>query len=193
MTAFSMRCCRKSNLLAVLAALWLVFASHAPVRAEDIDVKKATLTIVDDGYVLDADFGIVLTPPLEEALNKGVSLYFSFEFELIRSRWYWFNEKIVNIQQQYRLSYNALTRQYRIGAGRLYQNFPTLGEALDVMSHVRRHEDAEPGTLSKNETYTAAVRLRLDTTQLPKPFQINALGSRDWNIGSDWYRWAVTP
>jgi len=151
------------------------------------------LSIVDDSYVLDADFTIVLTPPLEEALNKGVSLFFLFEFELIRSRWYWFNEKIAYTQQQYRLSYNALTRQYRIGAGNLYQNFPTLGEALDVMSRVRRREDADPGARAKKETYTAAVRLRLDTTQLPKPFQINALGSRDWNIGTDWYRWTVTP
>lgn len=193
MTAFSMRCYRRSNLLAVLAALWLTFASHAPARAEGIEVRKAALAIVDDSYVLDADFGIALTPPLEEALNKGVSLYFLFEFELIRSRWYWFNEKIANTQQQYRLSYNALTRQYRIGAGNLYQNFRTLGEALDVMSRVRRREDAELGALTKNSTYTAAVRLRLDTTQLPKPFQINALGSRDWNIGSDWHRWTVTP
>jgi len=193
MTAFSMRCCRRRDLLAVFAALWLAFACQTAARAEGIEVRKAALSIVDNSYVLDADFGIALTPPLEEALNKGVSLYFLFEFELIRSRWYWFNEKIANTQQQYRLSYNALPRQYRIGAGNLYQNFPTLGEALDVVSRVRRREDADPGVLAKKETYTAAVRLRLDTTQLPKPFQINALGSRDWNIGTDWYRWTVTP
>lgn len=191
MTGFSMRCCKRSNLLAVLAALWLAFASHALVYAEGIEVKKAVLNIVDDSYVLDADFGITLTPPLDEALNKGVSLYFLFEFELIRSRWFWFSETIAQTQQRYRLSYNALTRQYRIGAGNLYQNFPTLGEALEVISRVRRREDADPDTRPKNETITGAVRLRLDTTQLPKPFQINALGSRDWNIGTDWYRWTV--
>jgi len=163
------------------------------VYAEGIEVKKAALTILDDGYVLEADFGIVLTPPLHEALNKGVSLYFLLEFDMIRSRWYWFNEKIVNTHQQYRLSYNALTRQYRVGIGTLYQNFSTLGEALEVMSRVRRSEEVEPGTLKKDSTYTAALRLRLDTTQLPKPFQISAFGSREWNVGSDWYHWTVTP
>jgi len=61
------------------------------------------------------------------------------------------------------------------------------------MSRVRRRGEVEAGTLKKDSTYTAALRLRLDTTQLPKPFQINALGSREWNIGSDWYRWTVTP
>lgn len=193
MTGFFMRCCRRNNLFAFLAALWLALACHIPAYAEGIEVRKAALAFVDEGYVLDADFKIALTPPLEEALNKGVSLYFVFEFELIRARWYWFNEKLANVQQQYRLSYNALTRQYRIGAGNLYQNFPTLGEALDVMSRVRRREEAEPGLRARTETYTAGVRLRLDTTQLPKPFQINALGSRDWNIGTDWHRWTVTP
>lgn len=193
MTAFSMRCCRKGSLLAALVALWLAVAVSSAGYAEGIEVKKAALTILDDGYVLDADFGIALTPPLQEALNKGVSLYFLLEFEMIRSRWYWFNEKIVNTHQQYRLSYNALTRQYRVGIGTLYQNFSTLGEALEVMSRVRRSEEVEPGTLKKDSTYTAALRLRLDTTQLPKPFQINAFGSREWNVGSDWYHWTVTP
>jgi len=163
------------------------------VCADGIVVKKATLTVHEDSYVLEGDFDIGLTPTLVEALNKGVSLYFLLEFELIRPRWYLFNEKIAGFQQQYRLTYNALTRQYRMGVGNLYQNFSTLTEALEVMSRVRRREELEPGTMSKGETYSASLRLRLDTTQLPKPFQINALGSREWNVGSDWYRWTVTP
>lgn len=193
MTVFFTRCCRKASLLAGLAVFWLVLATPNAAQASGIEIRKAALTTVDDSYVLEAEFGIALTPTLEEVLNRGVALYFQMEFELIRSRWYWFNETIANTQQQYRLSYNALTRQYRIGAGSLYQNFGTLGEALEVMSRVRRREDLEAGTLKKDSTYTAALRLRLDPTQLPKPFQINALGSREWNIGSDWYRWAVTP
>ncbi len=193
MTVFSTHYCRKISLLRALVALWLAVVASSTAYAEGIEVRKAALTVLDDGYVLEADFDIMLTPPLKEALNKGVALYFLSEFEMIRSRWYWFNEKIVNTHQQYRLSYNALTRQYRVGVGTLYQNFSTLGEALEVMSRVRRSEEVEPGALRKDATYTAAVRLRLDTTQLPKPFQINALGSREWNIGSDWYRWTVTP
>lgn len=192
MTAFSTRCCIRISLLAALTALWLAVAAPS-VHAEGIEVRKATLAMVDDGYVLEAEFGVALTPQLEEALNKGVSLYFLLEFELIRSRWYSFNEKVVNTHQQYRLSYNALTRQYRVGVGTLYQNFSTLREALEVMSRVRRREEVEPGALRKDSTYTAALRLRLDTTQLPKPFQISALGSREWNVGSDWYRWTVMP
>lgn len=192
MTVSSTRCCRRISWGAALAVFWLAcvspFAAHA-----DIEVKKAGLTVTEDAYVLEADFGIALTPTLEEVLNKGVSLYFLLEFELIRPRWYWFNDKVAETQTQYRLTYNALTRQYRIGAGSLYQNFATLADALDVMSHVRRRHEIEPGTLKKETPYTAAVRLRLDTSQLPKPFHLTALGSREWNIGSEWHRWTLTP
>ena len=143
--------------------------------------------------MLEAEFGIALTPTVEDALNKGVALYFQLEFELIRPRWYWFNDKLADDRQQYRLSYNALTRQYRIGVGNLYQNFSTLAEALEVMSRVRRSQPLEPGTIGKDTAYTAALRLRLDNSQLPKPFQFSAFGSREWNIASAWYRWTVTP
>lgn len=193
MTAFSTRCSRKLSLFAALAALCLIFVAPGASYADGIEVKNAAVTLADDSLVLQAEFGTTLTPTLEDALNKGVSLYFLLEFELIRPRWYWVNEKIISTQQQYRLSYNALTRQYRIGVGNLYQNFGTLAEALEVMSRLRRREEIEPGAIRKDAAYTAGLRLRLDISRLPKPFQISALGSREWNIGTDWHRWTVTP
>lgn len=156
-----------------------------------IEVRKATLNMADDGYILDAEFDIQLTPLLDDVLHKGVPLYFILEFEVTRPRWYWTNEKLASVQQQQRLTFNTLTRQYRVGAGALYQNFATLAEAMAFMSRVRRREDIEPGALRKDNSYTAALRMRLDATQLPKPFQLST--GRDWNIGSDWYRWTVTP
>lgn len=192
MTGFSTRCCRSPDLLGVLLALWLA-ASTAFAANPGMDIKRAAVAINDDAYVLDAEFDIGLTPALEEVLNKGVPLYFALEFELIRPRWYWFNDRVVHLQQGYRLSYHALTRQYRLGVGRLHQNFGSLAEALEVMSRVRRRQEVEAGVLRKDTTFTAGLRFRLDTSQLPKPFQLNTLGSRDWYVGSDWYRWTVNP
>ncbi len=192
MTVSSTRSCRRFDLLGALVALWLATAGFG-LHAQGIDVRRPVVTIAEDHFVLQAQFDIALTPTLEEVLNKGVPLYFSMEFELIRPRWYWFNERAVYLQQEYRLAYNALTRQYRLGVGNLHQNFATLGEALEVMSRVRRRQDVEPGTLRGDLSYLAGIRFRLDTAQLPKPFQLNALLGREWNIGSDWYRWTVTP
>jgi hypothetical protein len=195
MTASSMRFCRRPRGLGWLAAAALLVAicAAAPARSQGIDVQRAALVQVEEGYVLEADFAIALTHPLEDALNKGVPLYFALEFELIRPRWYWFNEKLANARQQYRLSYNALARQYRVSLGKLYQNFSSLPEALAFLSRVRLRDVVETGALAKGSTYIAAVRMRLDTSQLPRPFQITAVGSRDWSLPSDWHRWTISP
>ena len=193
MMASSMLSCRSLSRFAALAALLLGAAAAAPARADGIDVRKAALVAAEDGYFLEAEFDIALTHTLEEALNKGVPLYFTFEFELIRPRWYWLNEKLVSTRQQYRLGYNALTRQYRVGIGTLYQNFGSLPEALAFLSRVRLRDIVETGALAKGNRYTAALRMRLDSSQLPRPFQISAVGSREWSVGSDWHRWAVSP
>lgn len=177
----------------ILALLLLCASAAALAQGHGIDVRRAAVSMADDHYVLDADIDVVLSAPLDDALHKGIPLYFVLEFEMVRSRWYWFNDRAVSTQQGYRLSYNALTRQYRVGVGAFYQNYATLSEALQVMSRVRRRQDLEPGTLSKGTPYTAGLRLRLDTSQLPKPFNLNALGSREWSLGSDWHRWTVTP
>jgi len=176
----------------VLLALFLGVAV-LPARAEGIEVKSAALVSAEDGTFLQAEFEIALTPILEDALNKGVPLYFSVEFVLTRPRWYWLNEKLSNARQLYRLSYNALTRQYRVGVGRLYENFVSLTEALAFMSNVRLRDIVEPEALAKGASYVAEVRMRLDTSQLPRPFQVSAVGSRDWSVSSDWHRWTVTP
>lgn len=196
MTASSTRCCRRTEharaWLAACLALWLAVASLGSAHAQGIEVKRPTVTIAEDHFTLDAQFDIALTPTLEDVLSKGVPLHFVLEFELIRPRWYWFNDRVADFQQQYRLSYNALTRQYRLAIGNLHQNHSSLAEALAVMSRVRRRHEVDPGTLRRDTTYIAAVRFRLDTSQLPKPFQLNALVAREWNVGSDWYRWQVT-
>lgn len=193
MTVFFTRCSRRFSVFVALFACALALAVSGAAHAEGIEVRNAALVAGEEGYFLETDFEITLNTTLEEALNKGVPLYFLLEFEVIRPRWYWLNEKVLSTQQQYRIAYNALTRQYRLGVGSLFQNFGSLSEALDFLSRVRRRQVLEPGMLSKGSTYVAGVRMRLDVSQLPKPFQLNALASREWNFGSEWYRWSVTP
>ena len=172
-----------------LIALMLAFA--LPAQAEKIDITHIALEGNDDGYALNADFDIDLGPRLEDAINKGVALYFLVEFELRRSRWYWFDEKPASRQLTLRLAYHALTRQYRVSSGAFYQSFSKLPDALRVLSRVRAWQVLERSEIDAGTDYQAALRMRLDVTQLPKPFQVNALTSREWTLSSDWRRWPL--
>ena len=176
-----------------LLVLLLVFPGL--LLAAEIEIGNPQIVAGDDGYVLSADFNFDLNQRLEEAVTKGVVLYFITEFELTRPRWYWLDEKVVSRSQTFRLSYHALTRQYRLSKGGLHQSFDSLSEALRVLSRLRNWvviEKAENSLVRPGETYTAALRLHLDITQLPRPFQITALGNRDWNLSSDWKTWQAT-
>lgn len=181
--------------VAALAALLAAFAWLAPAaaRADAIEVRSAELIAEEDGYYLNAEFDFTLNPTLDEALQKGVPLYFVQEFELVRPRWYWLDEKVASVTTQYRVSYNALTRQYRAQSGLLGQTFDTVEELERFLSRITAREVARRDRLVKGVKYEAFVRLRLDVNQLPKPFQVSALASREWTLQSEWHRWSYTP
>jgi hypothetical protein len=176
-----------TRFLAVLAC----FAAAA--RADDIEVREAKLRAVEDGLVLDADFGFELTPRLADVVANGVPLYFLVEFELGRRRWYWLDEKAASKKLQLRLSYHPLSRQYRLSSGLLQQNFASLGEALNVLKRVRNWLVVDRAIRLADADYDAAVRMRLDTALLPKPFQLSALTGRDLQLESPWKRFIVRP
>jgi hypothetical protein len=161
--------------------------------AEGIGVRDASLDLSDDGWQLQSDFDIQFSPRLEEAVNRGVPLYFVIEVEVSRPRWFWLDEKPVQLSQTYKVSYTPLLRQYRLSVGNLYQNFTRLDEVTRVLARVRGWHIADRGAFQKDMTYQVALRMRLDTAQLPKPFQVNAIASRDWTLTSDWHRWTITP
>lgn len=172
------------------AALLLGF-SPGGARADEIEVREVALRSVDEGLVLDADFEFSLTPRLVEVVSNGVPLYFSVEFELTRYRWYWFDETAASRRLHLRLSYHALSRQYRVASGPLQQSFPTLEEALNVLKRVRNWTVVDRRADLGAEEYDGAVRMRLDTELLPKPFQVSALTGRELQLESSWRRFVV--
>jgi hypothetical protein len=183
-------------LCAALLAVGTLLCLTGPVAASDsIEVRSAELRPAadGDGLVLDATFDFDLPWTLEDAVSRGVPLYFVVDFELYRSRWYWFDDRRVSASLTYRLSYSPLTREYRLARGTLAQPFDTLREALATLRRVSGWTVVEPGMLSPGPSYWAQVRMRLDTAQLPRPFQIGAITGRDWTLVSEWRNVPVRP
>jgi len=195
---------RKAKGFALICLLSSVLCLLTPAHAESIAVHKAEARFSDGSYRLSAYFDIKFNSVVDQALTRGVSLYFISEFSLTRPRWYWLDEVVAQSEQTTRLTYNALTRQYRIARGPLFQNFSSLDDALRVIGRqsaapideaLFRDDEGYIAMIlpDKDGDYIAAVRMRLDVTQLPKPLQVNALTTEDWILDSDWYRWIVRP
>lgn len=191
-----MHCLKSSDFLARLlpiaaAMLLLVLigqasSAHAEAR---IEIKSVRIKPVEGAYEFDADFQITLNHKLEHALEKGIVLYFVTELGLVNSRWYWFDERVGYSRVREGLSYYALTRQYRLTRGALSQSFGSLNDALQALSRVRDRPINASEELVPDAEYTVELRMRLDIAALPKPFQVETLGSREWDLGSGTLRW----
>jgi len=181
---------RSSPSIAERLRRWLLLLALLPLAAlGDGSIRYAEIVLSEEGYVVNADVDLELNARLVDAVSRGVSLYFTAEFEVERDRWYWFDEDVASRKLEFRLSYHAITRSYRLSVGSFHQSFDNLDGAVRTMLRIRNWQIAPQTALRAGTSYNAALRMRLDTSLLPRPFQVTTIGSRDWNLGTDWLRW----
>ncbi len=179
-------------LLSWLLVAWFGFAG--PAQADGIRIANAELRQVNDEYQLFATLDVALTPLLQDAVNRGMSLYFIIDFDFVKPRWYWLPEQMAHVSRVERLSYNTLLRQYFIsGVNVRTRAFDRLGSALAALGEIDGWPVIARDRLSKTEPYRATLSMKLDTSQLPKPLQINAIATGRWDLESAPLVWMMTP
>ncbi|MEI8158040.1 MAG: DUF4390 domain-containing protein [Burkholderiales bacterium] len=172
----------------------LLFAGWAYAQSAT-EITQYQLERLDDEIVVSAQVAFELPTAVEDALLKGIPLFFVMEADVLRERWYWYDKKISSVERHLRLAYQPLTRRWRLnvtsGAGRevglglaLNQNFDTLAQVLSAIKRVSRWKIADVSDLDTSQKYKVDFRFRLDLNQLPRPFQIGALGQSDWDIAA---------
>ncbi|MEG0921227.1 MAG: DUF4390 domain-containing protein [Comamonas sp.] len=174
--------------------LMLCFATAAPVWATEPE-RKVELQLVRNAEGAFASVALQFDLPeqVEDALYKGVTLYFVQEAEIISSRWYWRDKIVSKTARHMRLSYQPLTRRWRLHvastpltevgmAASLGQSFDNLDEALAVVKRVRQWKIAGADELFDNADYLVKFNFRLDTTQLPRIFQFSPFGGNGLNL-----------
>ncbi|MDD2711733.1 MAG: DUF4390 domain-containing protein [Simplicispira sp.] len=166
-----------------------------PVRAQALsDAHAMQLQRTEDGVYLSAALRLELPPLVEDALYKGIPMYFVAEAEVARERWYWYDQPIVQAVRHLRLSYQPLTRRWRLNVSSvpfektglgvvLGQNFDELDDALDALQRIAHWKIAEdPAAVQPGARYRVQLNFRLDLSQLPRPLQIGALGRSGWDL-----------
>jgi hypothetical protein len=137
----------------------------------------------DGELTLDFDVRLTLPRAVEDAMQRGVPVYFVAEATLYRSRWYWRDERVARVQRSWRVAYQPLTSTWRVGFGGFNQSFQTLAEAMAAASRSTRWKVAELAQLEADSRHYLEFSYRLDNTQLPSPMQIGLGGQADWVLG----------
>ncbi|MGE5320567.1 MAG: DUF4390 domain-containing protein [Hyphomicrobiaceae bacterium] len=193
MVSFTPCCARRDPAIRWLAGLlfsfWLTVAGGA-LASDKSSITQAAIRATPQGYVLDGDVNIVLNSTLEDALSRGINLYFLLELELTRPRNWWFDEDIADPVRKMRIYYHLLLRRYVVETGYMTSTAATLDEALAMLGHVDGWQVLERGALKTGHRYDARLRLRLDTSQLPKPLSISAVSGDRWDLVTPWFDWS---
>jgi Domain of unknown function (DUF4390) len=176
-------------LIATMCLLWVgVVQAETTVELQDLKIERQ-----DAGLYMSADLRFELPVALNEALQKGITLYFLTEVEINQERWYFYNQRVAKTERHVRLFYQPLTRRWRVNVAPQPFNTSGLGMILgqsydsaeDAMSAVRRIVQwriAETADYKPDAKQTVSINFKLDLKQLPRPMQIGALGHNDWNI-----------
>jgi len=175
------------------AVLLLVLSCITPANAQinPAEVTQLTVERSDDGVLLSATVRFELPQVVDEALAKGIPMYFLAEAAIYRDRWYWYDKRVAFATRHLRLSYQPLTRRWRLQVSSnpinhsglvLGQMFDSREEALAAVQRISRWRIADPDALDSDSRHNVDFRFRLDVSQLPRPFQIGAVGQADWII-----------
>lgn len=160
-----------------------------------------------DGLHLSTELPVDLPRAIEDALHQGIPLFFVVEAQVLRQRWYWSAQTVAQTVRHIRLSYQPLTRRWRLvvspssidrsGLGVMPgNNYDSLEEALAAMKRIARWKVADAPALEAGEHYAVQLRFRLDTSQLPRTLQVGILGRSSWNLvlqGSQHVLWELAP
>lgn len=171
----------------------LTMASVALAMAEGISVDTSEIETSEDGIFLNAEVDIELNAKLTDAVSHGVPLDFLLEFDLWRPRAYWFDESLAHYQEHRRISYVPVTRMYRLSSGPQFETYPSLGETLKALGKIHVMPSPDRIVLTKGIKYEASLSFKLDTTQLPKPLQLETFSSKEWQLASPLHRFTVSP
>ena len=167
----------------------------AQSQSGNAEVTQLRLERSADGLLLYATVRLDLPSAVEDALSRGVPMYFVAEAEITRHRWYWSDRKVATAQRHIRLAYQPLTRRWRLNIGpdvitanslgvTLNQGFDSLEDALGALRRFSGWKIAEASLLEPDAIHKVQFRFALDLTQLPRPFQIGAFGQSEWSISA---------
>lgn len=172
---------RRAVQRALLAAALL--GAALPAAAQSVELAQLRTARQDGALTLEFSARVSLPRAVEDALHRGVPVYFVAEARLLKSRWYWRDERVARVSRSWRVAFQPLTGTWRVGLGGLNQTHATLGEAMAAVTRSAGWKLVELDRLDAEGRYTLEFSYRLDSSQLPSPMQIGLGGQADWTIG----------
>ncbi len=163
--------------------------ADTPVELQGLKFERQ-----DTALYMSAQLRFDLPSALEDALLKGITLYFVTEVEINQERWFVYNQRVAQAERHVRLFYQPLTRRWRVNISpqpfngsslgmSLGQSYDSAEEAMAAVRRIVQWRIANAADYNPEAKQTISINFKMDLKQLPRPLQIGAAGQSDWNIG----------
>ena len=101
--------------LSALVVFWvLAFGAPGTAQAQKPQAFQLNLQRTSEALYLFGRMDIFPEQVVEEALLKSVPLYFVWQADVYRERWYWTDRRVASVTRTLRLAYQPLTRRWRV-------------------------------------------------------------------------------
>ena len=174
--------------------VWACVLWAAPAWAQNqVAIASFQTERNEDVYQMSAQFDLELSNTVQEALLKGIPVYFVVDTKVYRDRWYWSDKLVSAAQRHIRISYQPLTRRWRMqvasqpivqnGLGvSLMQAYDSLEEVMANLRRLNRWKFADAAQIETGAGHRLEFAFYLDLSQLPRPLQMGAAGQSDWEL-----------
>jgi hypothetical protein len=174
--------------IALLIGCGLAWAQSA----QRFEIRSAYIEPAAGVYQLNATLVFELPDGAREAVREGAPLTLDLEIVVHRSRRFWLDETVANLEQHYELVYHALSERFllrNLNSGE-QTSFATLDAALDSLRVIANLPILDQSLVVPDARHEISLRAHLDVRTMPDALRFIVFWANDWRQTTEWYTWS---
>ena len=186
---------RRRAAFARLFGLWLMLFVCGAQAADNIEIHSPYLTTVSGVYLLTAELKFDAPPQVERLVRDGAVLNLQLQLRIVRSRNWWRDQQLVQLQQHYMLLYHGVSERYLVrnlnsGAQTSYADFE---QAIESLRHIENLPIVDQNLIAPDARNEVGLRASLDVRSIPRALGLLLFWVDSFSLESDWYTWPMKP
>jgi len=183
---------KTSYFLRFLAFAFLLIVSAMPgtANAQEARLKNITISSAHDKLLVSLEVEGAFTQDVMEAILRGVPADFSFFIKLDRSRNWWFDEELADLEVTHTIKYDNLKKEFSVFRSWIDKKpiiTQSLAEAQALMTRIDGLPIIDLSRMQKNEQYELRAKAQLSQMTLPFYLHYVFYFVSLWDFETDWH------
>jgi hypothetical protein len=158
--------------------------------AQEARLKNITISSTEEKLLVSMEIEGAFTQDVMEAILKGVPADFSFLVKLDRSRSWWANEELADIEATHTIKYDNLKKEFSVFRSWIDKKpilTQSLAEAQALMTQIERLTIIDINRMQKNQQYELRAKAELSKMTLPFYLHYVFYFVSLWDFETDWH------